>query len=1539
VLGLGLSFAKQAAKIVNYVKDSLKAYYRFSDNAPDFLLDGSASLSGSSQYIDCGTGLGDALGDNYAGDLTVSMWFKADVTSGDDGMFEIGSFTNSSTGTFVLRMKSNTLTWITKWDRRIDVSFTDTSSWHHVVGVYDSRGADFTKLYLDGVSVGSAVGTFPSASDIDLNGLKTTIGGYYGTPYTFDGKIANVGIWNRALSVSEIESIQWRGSYSELKDTELTNLVSWYDLSSIGVSPTELISNGTMETASSLGGYSSFPEDWTESAGSPSIHERSSTQAFAGTYSLRYGSSGDSWNAVNQNSTVTGGVAYRLEFYIYGVTGSTMKFSHFDGSGNASTLENGDSLVQYAGSVTIGEWKKFTYDLTTYGSGVISGYGLQIGSDVSGTEFYIDNVSLKRINGAPDSQGSNDGTIEGVTINTDSYSGESPFKPRIQDLANPKMAVQLADGSTLFAGSGVNVDDYIDLDAHIGDFSSQSTGTISLWFKTASSGYQALISASDKGDGSSNYTILMNAGDITLNIRDNAVYAIDATNTTNYNDNEWHHLAWTVDGSGNKLYIDGSQITLTYSAGSASTQAYFSSITDLDALTIGGNKDTHGSLRVESKFNGSMANVALYSSALTQTQVQELMFTEKYSGLSSALKTNLVSFYDMGSSSNPHNDLHGSNNGTNNGTTVNTGYTYSPHGVVDSLNYGELYSMRALSFDGVNDALSIDSLTLSGSQATFSLWAKFDFIQANRYIFDTANSSNANRLIIGFRDDSGTVKLAYMDQGGTGWKYFGSVIANKWYHIAIVFNGTTLSGYVDGVQYGSDQTITAIDLSSQTQSSIGANYVPDGSFLGGDISNVKVFSTNLSEANIQQLYNNPETVLPTGVSASNLKLDLPMQEGSGLYVYDGSGNQNHGTIAGATWVTGEEYGYQSSLVRSNTPMLFDGSDDVVTIADNATTQDIFATGGTVQAIFKLDGTAQDQLLFSKSANSIYINMDGANNIALRTQHATTNGKWTAPFTNNTEFTHLVITHDKSSVSNNPSIYVNGSALSVTETSTPVGASASDSGSNLIIGSAPFVGIANEITIWDKVLDADAVTALYNSGVPLLPTSDSGNYDNSDDLQGYWRNDGNTTWTDRANTGVASFDGVDDKIAINGFTMSGNQATFSFWAKLDTVASGEYLLDTANSSGAQRFIVGFKDDSGTIKLSAYRSEAPNAGWKYFGAVTTGVWHNVVIVLNDTTATAYVDGVQLGSNQTITAISLGSSSQSHVGATYGGSGNHIDGIISEVAIWNTNIDSDGITALYGSGTPLLPTSDSGNYDNSSALQIYLRNDGNTTWTDRSTNSNNGTASGSPVSIVIPEGNTSGRDNQGFLLSETHQNSLRLHGSEYVSIQDSEVLSFGDGNDDRPFSIEAWVKMDDATNFAIISKGIYNTSGEWKVAIGSDDKIYFMLMDESVADTFEYAYTSAVTSYENEWLHVCCVYDGRGGTSANAGQKIYLNGSQVSVSLNGAGTYVAMENLSANVHIGRDDANYAKGLIDEVRIYSKELSASEILKNYNSSKSSHS
>jgi hypothetical protein len=50
----------------------------------------------------------------------------------------------------------------------------------------------------------------------------------------------------------------------------------------------------------------------------------------------------------------------------------------------------------------------------------------------------------------------------------------------------------------------------------------------------------------------------------------------------------------------------------------------------------------------------------------------------------------------------------------------------------------------------------------------------------------------------------------------------------------------------------------------------------------------------------------------------------------------------------------------------------------------------------------------------------------------------------------------------------------------------------------------FEGNLDEVAVWDAALDGDAVTAIYNSGTPIDLTSDSGDYDNSGDLQGWWR---------------------------------------------------------------------------------------------------------------------------------------------------------------------------------------------------------------------------------------------------------------------------------------------------------------------------------------------------------------------------------------------------------------------------------------------------
>ena len=72
-------------------------------------------------------------------------------------------------------------------------------------------------------------------------------------------------------------------------------------------------------------------------------------------------------------------------------------------------------------------------------------------------------------------------------------------------------------------------------------------------------------------------------------------------------------------------------------------------------------------------------------------------------------------------------------------------------------------------------------------------------------------------------------------------------------------------------------------------------------FWNGLLNNIRIFNTALTAAQVADLYNNPEKVVPTGVDNTALKLWLPMMEGAGTTAYDGSGNGNHGTISGATY--------------------------------------------------------------------------------------------------------------------------------------------------------------------------------------------------------------------------------------------------------------------------------------------------------------------------------------------------------------------------------------------------------------------------------------------------------------------------------------------------------------------------------------------------------------------------------------------------------------------------------------------------------------
>ena len=1510
---VGVSTALTAVRSVlkKFVRQGLKLYYRFSDTKPDFLLDGSTTFSGSSQYIDCGTGLGNVLGDNYAGDLTVSMWFKADVTSGDDGMFEIGNFTNSGTGDFALRMKSNTLSWMVNAVRRLDVSYTNTSSWSHVVGVYDSRGADFTKLYLNAESVGTPTGTFPSASDLDLNGLKTTIGGYYGSPYTFDGKIANVGIWNRALSASEVESIYWRGSHSELQNTELTNLVSWYDL-------------------------------------------------------------------------------------------------------------QGDVL---------------------------------------------------------DKQGSNNGTNNGATLNTDSYSGESPFKPRIQDKATPKMAVQLADGSTSFDGA----DSYINCGSDSSlDNIWNGGGTLSAWIFPESDGEGddgRIAEKRDTGDGWTFTTREQSGSSCKLRVfinfsSTNGVYTSGADVTIN----DWNHVAVAYDSSGAGssyrpvIYINGSVSALSATTDSVGTA-------DSDAsedFTIGGNK---AQTRI---FDGKIANVSVHSSSLTQSQIQELMFTEKYSGLSADLKTNLVSWYDLGSTSlgselvdedartfdgtgthswgiygsntvsnvdnnlvvtyvsddrgaklvlSDANDLNsdltagityqvtmnvkintgdavirvyngsnyesigtidstsftdvtgtftaqsgtrtlnfdnmgsgevitvnefsikevqapdseGTNEGSIYGATTNTGYTHSPHGVVDPLNFGETYSGRALSFDGTNDSVNLGVVpNYSSASGSISIWIySHNNSTPSLQGIVTNSSTGTDQHFLGI----GSSKVRYSATNSSSiFTIFADseLVENQWTHVVATrsYDGanTTTKLYINGVLQTDSDTFSGSQVANSNNILIG--HLNVDRYFDGELNNLKIFNTALTQDQVRELYTKPETVLPTGVSASNLKLDLPMQEKAGSIIYDGSGNQNHGTITGATFVTGEEYGYQASLVRSNTPIIFDGSNDFVSCGNIGIRNYPF----TYSAWFRTNGTTKNTICALCDADQ---NVKFYQFLIADTGVARINARNTADdfcdssgTYNDGKWHHGVAVFASAT---DRKIYIDGVADGSDTSSVAFDSGVDEFSIGVLNRSSKadyYDDDINEVAVWDVALDADAVSALYNSGVPLLPTSDSGNYDNSDSLMGYWRNDGKPTWTDRANTGVASFDGTDDYISMTdtNFPSGSSDRSISIWFSPNTTSTEQNLFHYGTDATAQRISILGNNTSVALGINGCK-----VGIESLSLANT--FTNIVFIIKGHTddTELYINGVSqslsvlAGTAQSINTTLNGTA---YIGRHY--SATYWNGKVAGVNVFNTALTATEISELYAIdkrssisghsqfnncvGSLLMGAGDG---DSTSTIQDQTSNNNDGTVNGASLiGYNDGTASGSPVEILIPEGSTEGRDNQGYYLSDTTliSNGIRLFGSEYIEVKDSESLDFVGG-----FSIDCWVKPTDSGNGnqMILSKN-NNTDG-YRFQLTNSTKTIQALVEKD--NNHASVTVNSTTALQNDtYYFISLTYD---GAKSSGVTKLYVNGTLEATNTSGTG----LDNTSLDLQIGRHlTSSYFSGNIDEVRFYDKELSASEVLKNYNSGKSSH-
>jgi hypothetical protein len=169
------------------------------------------SFDGDNEYVEMGSiTSGHPLMLNGS-DLTISAWFYQVDGSGDTFQRIIDKSTGSdAAGGYAL--------WCHPTDRTVGLSVNGNSyggtysaqsnqysfsTWHHLVGVITSTSAT---LYVDGVEVTASWGT-GSASQPPNTTANLRIGTWYTTAREWDGFLDDIRIYNRVLTVPEIQHL------------------------------------------------------------------------------------------------------------------------------------------------------------------------------------------------------------------------------------------------------------------------------------------------------------------------------------------------------------------------------------------------------------------------------------------------------------------------------------------------------------------------------------------------------------------------------------------------------------------------------------------------------------------------------------------------------------------------------------------------------------------------------------------------------------------------------------------------------------------------------------------------------------------------------------------------------------------------------------------------------------------------------------------------------------------------------------------------------------------------------------------------------------------------------------------------------------------------------------------------------------------------------------------------------------------------------------------------------------------------------------
>ena len=461
-------------------------------------------------------------------------------------------------------------------------------------------------------------------------------------------------------------------------------------------------------------------------------------------------------------------------------------------------------------------------------------------------------------NANDESGNGNNGTVNGATLTTDRFGNANSA----YNFDGVNDFIQYSSGSA----TSLNV---------LGDFS------ISFWLKTSSTGSSArtIISFGDQLNN--------NSGGVTIGINDGITqapygrlgYATQGQwrqSTNTINDNAWHFVVITLEGSVFTLYIDNVLNN--------------QSTNQLPTLSWNGSRRIGaGNYAMIGFYKDLLDDIGMYNRALTPAEITQL-YTDQTSlvevpctpflgedqtvcagtsvtlsasgsslacpTLPSILQTGLVGYWPFCGNAN---DASGNgNNGTVNGATLTTD------------RFGNANS--AYSFDGVNDFIQCPSTISTLNIATISGWAFCNSLFGGQFVqIGEDNNTNCNGIGVG---KGGFNPLPGIGGGLNFWNLFqgnklislsscvnyydsGYTLTNGiWFHYAMVKQNNLFLYYINGSLVGTSTILPAINPTNKIFIGCSGSGVPPNvnTFFSGQLDEVAIHNRALTATEIQQLF-------------------------------------------------------------------------------------------------------------------------------------------------------------------------------------------------------------------------------------------------------------------------------------------------------------------------------------------------------------------------------------------------------------------------------------------------------------------------------------------------------------------------------------------------------------------------------------------------------------------------------------------------------------------------------------------------------------